>query len=184
MIVSDDATVIARIAQQGGIIAYPTQAMFGLGCCANDITAINKLLTIKQRSADKGLILLASSLSQLDDYILPLTKNQQQKISQTTRATTWLVPAKPDVSPLLMGQYPTIAIRITQHPPTKTLCQLIDHPITSTSANLSGHPPATSAQEIINIFDNKINALLNSPTGNKQRPSTIIDLLNHHIIRH
>ena len=183
MIVSNDTAIIANIAQQGGIIAYPTQAVFGLGCRADKLDSIQKLLTLKQRPASKGLILLASNLTQLAHYILPLSTTQQTQIQQSHRATTWLVPAQPNISTLLTGQHKNIAIRITQHPPTRALCQLINHPITSTSANLNGQKPAIIQQEIIDFFKHDINGLLNHPTGHAKQPSQIIDLMTGRILR-
>ncbi len=129
MLISHKPEDLKPIVLSGGIIAYPTEAVFGLGCLANDEKSLQRLITLKGRSVDKGLILIASSLEQLEPYILPL--NQKQKntlLSRQSHPVTWLVPAKSQTSNLLTGRHSSLAIRIIKHPPIEKFCQLIDLP--------------------------------------------------------
>ena len=108
-----------KVLQQGGVIGYPTEAVYGLGCDANNITAVNKILNLKQRNKAKGLILVAAHLDQFKDFIQPLEKHTEEKLLASWKdkgtAKTWLVPAKTEVSDYLKGQYDTIAIRVSHH---------------------------------------------------------------------
>lgn len=183
MIISQNPNTLASIMQQGGIIAYPTQAVFGLGCRADNETTINTLLQLKQRSTDKGFILLADTLERFEHYILPLSSSDKEQINQAKRATTWLVSAKATTSPLLTGKYSTLAIRITQHPATVALCKAVKHPIISTSANLSGKTPATTRQEIIDHFNATLDGLYDHSIGLAKQPSRIIDLATATVLR-
>lgn len=173
----------------GGIIAYPTEAVFGLGCLANNDQSINRLITLKGRSPDKGLILIASCLEQLVPYILPL--NQKQKItilSGQSHPVTWLVPARSQTSCLLTGAHSSLAIRIIKHPPIQKLCQLLNLPLVSTSANYSAQAAGLTTSQVEKLFSGKIDGILDDKTsdvntGKLTKPSTIVDLMSGDIIR-
>lgn len=183
MKISDDVAQIAKIINDGGVVAYPTEAVFGLGCRADDEGAIQRVLQIKQRSPDKGMLLIAHELSQLDAYIEPLSESQQLKIKSATIPTTWIVPALQTVSSLLTGQYKSLGIRIIQHQASKQLCQLLKQPLVSTSANISGQPPAYSLTDIGPELAGLIDAVFDAPTGGYEQPSRIIDITTNAVIR-
>jgi len=167
-----------------GIIAYPTEAVFGLGCIASNDKSIEKLISLKRRSPDKGLILIASGLESLEPYILPLTEKQKRTIlSETLHPVTWLVPAKSETSCLLTGTHSSLAIRIIKHPPIRQLCQLLKLPLVSTSANLTGQTSALTSTQVQNQFSGKIDGVLDVETGGLTKPSTIMDLLTKKVIR-
>ena len=85
----------AHVIQQGGIIAYPTEAVFGLGCDPLNPDAVLRLIALKQRSIDKGLVLIASTIEQLEPFMAPLETKQQEKLEASWPGpATWLVPAK------------------------------------------------------------------------------------------
>jgi len=88
----------ARIIRQSGIVAYPTEGVFGLGCDPLQAAAVERLLKLKERSWRKGLILIAADFSQLQSYLLPLTAALQARVEATwPGAVTWLLPARPSV---------------------------------------------------------------------------------------
>jgi len=175
-----------KIFKQGGIIAYPTEAVFGLGCDPNNDSAIKTLLAIKQRSVDKGLILLASDYSQLQPYIDEQVISAEQLIQIKARwpaAITQIMPAKAKISPLLTGGRNTIAVRITDHVDVVALCQRTQQAIISTSANISGQQTAKTWQQVTQQFGEQVDYLIKGKTLGLAQPSQIIDALSGKVLR-
>ncbi|WDE05350.1 threonylcarbamoyl-AMP synthase [Thalassomonas viridans] len=172
--------------RQGGVIAYPTEAVFGLGCDPDNDAAINKLLAIKQRSKDKGLILLAGDYAQLQPYIdesaLPEGK-LAEILSRWPGAITQIMPAKASVSSWVKGAFDSIAVRVTEHPDVIALCRQTGKPIISTSANLSGQPSLAEYQQVVNEFQDKVDYIVEGKTLGLTSPSTIINALTGEILR-
>ena len=134
---------------QGGVIAYPTEAVYGLGCDPWNEAAALRLLDIKQRPWQKGLILIASDFNQLQDFIAPLEPEILKKITATWPGPhTWLVPSAPDIPYYLCGEYDTIAVRVSAHRKVRELCQAFGGALVSTSANLANHRPARNLREV------------------------------------
>ncbi len=134
-----------------GVIAYPTETVWGLGCLATSDKAIRKLLAIKNRSAEKGLISMGSDLSQFEALVdlQQLNKTQRAQLGALTKIpTTWLVPTFSQTSMLLKGNADTLAVRLTRHAPVQSLVERLGAPIISTSANLSGQATCQSIAEI------------------------------------
>ena len=179
-------TTVKSVFHQGGIIAYPTEAVFGLGCDPDNELAIKKLLSIKQRPAHKGLILLATDYCQLLPYIdeAALSKDDRSKVlSRWPDAITQVLPANKNISKLLCGKFDTIAVRITDHKDVVALCLQTNKAIVSTSANLTGKSPATTWQEVEQQLGNKIDFLIKGKTSGLLKPSTIINGLTGEVIR-
>lgn len=179
-------TTAFDVYQQGGIIAYPTEAVFGLGCDPDNDEAVRKLLTLKQRSVDKGLILLAATYTQLLPYLDDSAISQDQRFSVLSRwpdALTQVLPANSNISPLLCGVFNSIAVRITNHPDVVTLCKLTNKAIVSTSANLSGQPPAITWQQVEQQLGDKVDFIIKSDTLGFSKPTSIINGLTGAIIR-
>lgn len=167
----------------GGVIAYPTESVFGLGCDAGNLKAILRILEIKQRHHKKGLIVLVSDISQAFSLLSPLSANQIQLIGQpSNRATTWLIDKHPDLSPLLVGDHQKLAVRVTQHPVAKRLCCLFGKPIISTSCNLNSKPTSVLVSNIRNKMILKIDQIVGGSCDG-QPPSRIIDLQSGKIFR-
>lgn len=193
MLLSDDPEAIAALIRQGGVVAYPTEAVFGLGCDPQQLDAVKRILQIKQRPAEKGMILLASEWSQLADYTLPLTtKTEQQVMATWPGAVTWLLAANPNVSSWVRGQHQTIACRITAHEPSRALIDACDHAIISTSANPAGLESARCVEDVQQYFSgdasanksaNKIDGIFIAPIGKNRAPSEIRDSISGRIIR-
>ncbi|KPJ91953.1 MAG: tRNA threonylcarbamoyladenosine biosynthesis protein RimN [Gammaproteobacteria bacterium SG8_15] len=173
-----------QILQQGGVIAYPTEAVYGLGCDPNNHHAVERLLAIKQRSRDKGLILIAADFQQLRPYLAEIDNALKAKILATWPGpVTWLWPAKPTVSSLLRGKHDTIAVRVTAHPLAAALCREFGGPLVSTSANLSGELPTRTADEVRGQLGEQLDYVLEGKTGERAKPSEIRDALSGAVLR-
>lgn len=162
---------------QGDVIAYPTEAVFGVGCDPDNEEAVNKLLKLKQRPWEKGLILIADSYEQLKSYVddSQLTEEQKQIIfSSWPGPVTWVIPANKSTPKWLTGQFDTLAVRVTDHELVKLLCRVYGKPIVSTSANLSGQEPCRTTGEVIEQFNGTI-PVLDGLVGGRQNPSEIRD---------
>jgi len=176
----------AEVFNQGGIIAYPTEAVFGLGCDPDNDSAVQKLLTIKQRPAHKGLILLAANYSQLLPYVddAAISEDERRKVlSLWPDAITQILPAKKNISSLLCGDFNTIAVRITDHEDVVALCELTNKAIVSTSANLAGENPSITWQQVQQQLGNEIDFIVKGKTSGLLKPSTIINGLTGETIR-
>jgi len=168
---------------EGGVVAYPTEAVFGLGCDPLNPYAVSKLLKLKKRSIDKGLILIAADFSQISSYLKPLSDPVLSKVHDVSQEpTTWLLPVKESVPKWLTGGYETLGVRLIQHGLAKELCLLAGTAIVSTSANVSGQEPVKKAHQARVKFHNKGVHIINGSIGNAQKPSRIINpLLNKQI---
>lgn len=174
---------IARTIKAGGVIAYPTESVYGLGCHPDNPLALQRILNIKARSAAKGLIILVSRLQQAVPYIQDLSQTQIEQLTQpSSRATTWLIAKSPQVLPLLSGRHTKLAVRISQHPVVQSICDHLDMPIVSTSCNLSGKPNLTNAQQVRNHMKLYVDDIIDGQCGG-QRPSKIVDLTSGKVLR-
>ncbi len=176
----------ADVFTEGGILAYPTEAVFGLGCDPNNDTAVKNLLSLKQRSVDKGFILLASKYSQLLPYLNDSAISQDKRFSILSRwpgAITQVLPANSNISPLLCGAFDSIAVRITNHPDVIALCKQTNNAIVSTSANLAGQMPATTWQQVEQQLGSKVDYILKGKTLGLLKPTSIIDGLTGKVFR-
>jgi len=166
--------------QQQQVIAYPTEAVFGLGCDPQDEVAVMKLLAIKQRPIEKGLILVAANIDQLKDYI-DISKLSQQRLAEITATWpgpyTWVMPSQPNVPKWLTGQFNSIAVRISAHPTVQALCLAFNGPITSTSANLTGLAPCITADEVNQQLAGHLGYVIDERVGKLAQPTTIRDAL-------
>lgn len=164
-------------ARAGGVIAYPTEAVFGLGCDPADPLAVSRLLAIKRRPVGKGLILVAADWAQLQPWLRPLPPAQLQRLQHSWPGpVTWLVPAAADCPRWLTGDHATLAVRISDHPLVRSLCRKAGTALVSTSANISSLPPARTLLEVQLRFATRIDYLLPGPLGGRSQPSTIRDL--------
>lgn len=170
----------------GQILAYPTEAVFGLGCDPRNTAALQRLLRLKQRAADKGMIVLAADLEQAQVFV------DQQAISAAQWANisnvwpgfvTQLLPAAAWLPAALCGKHRQVAIRVTAFEPARQLCQQLGSAIVSTSANISGQPALTEAAAVREAFGQQLGWVLDLPCGGASRPSRIIDPISQRIIR-
>lgn len=167
--------------RRGGIIAYPTEAVFGLGCDPDAAVAVRRILALKRRPESKGLILIAAGLEQLDPYVAPLDAGQRRRV-QAGRVT-WLVPARPETPRWLRGAHDTLAVRVTAHPIAVALCRAAGMPLVSTSANPGGRPPARTALAVRRQLGQGVDLIVPGAVGGAARPSEIRDLLTGNVLR-
>ena len=176
--------VAARVVRAGGLIAYPTEAVYGLGCDPRNEQAVQKLLTLKRRPMHKGLILIAADFAQLASFLQPLLPADQAQLAATWPGPhTWLIPARADTPRWLRGRHDTLAVRVTAHPLAAALCRVCGHPLVSTSANFSGRPPARTALAVRRQWGTAIDFLLPGPTGGAAKPTEIRDLRSGQRVR-
>jgi len=172
--------------EQGLVIAYPTEAVFGVGCDPDNQDAIALLLQIKQRPKSKGLILIAAEFAQLTPYIDVANISAEQKqrmLASWPGPVTWVVPASARCSSWLTGQFSTIAVRVSDHPLVQQLCLAYGKPITSTSANLSGLEPGRTAAEVADQLASQLAVIVDAAVGGRLQPSEIRDLISGEIVR-
>ena len=185
-------TSVAEAAQclsQGKVLAYPTEAVWGLGCDPLNEQAFLEILRLKQRPVEKGVILLASQISQVEPMLAQLDPAIRTQIidswshrSRSDRATTWLLPADQHIPAWIKGNHPKVAVRVTTHPLCIALCNAFNGFIVSTSANLAGLEPARSLQQANQYFGADLN-YLNGDLGLSSQPSKILDAENGAVIR-
>jgi L-threonylcarbamoyladenylate synthase len=169
--------------RHGGVIAYPTESCYGLGCAPRDVPALKRLLAVKGRSAAKGLLLIAANWAQLKPYVAALPPAQLARMKQRWPGpVTWVVPASRRCPALLTGGRPTVAVRVTAHAAAARLCRTLGTALVSTSANKSGRKPAQTAAECRRIFGSRVR-VLDGRIGTRTRPSTLIDLATGKILR-
>ena len=169
---------------QGGLVAYPTEAVFGLGCDPLNSIAVARLLALKNREQKKGLILIASDFSQISAYVKPLTREVTSKVFNVNqKPTTWLLPAHWSAPEWITGEHQTIGVRLVQHGLAKELCALAGTAMVSTSANVAGAEPLRTAYQTRLRFQNNGVYTINGRVGGAKEPSRIIDPLSNMRIR-
>ena len=169
--------------RRGGVVAYPTEAVFGLGCDPLNKTAVHHLLALKQRPVSKGLILIAAEFSQLQHYVVELSPEQRLKLKLSwPGAVTWLIPARPQTPRWLRGNHAALAVRVTAHPVAAALCRLFGGPIVSTSANIAGRPPARNPLQV-HLRCPGTDLILHGATSGLERPTPIQDAITGEAIR-
>ena len=170
-----DAELIKQRLQQGELLAYPTEAVLGLGCDPDNESAVLKLLALKKRSVDKGLILVGKTYSQLlpyvDDAKIPMSM-RTEIFSSWPGPMTWLLPAAKQAPKWVTGDSDLIAVRVSQHLVVSQLCELFGKPLISTSANVSGVKPAINAAQLYQQFDKTL-LLVGGALGGANKPSQI-----------
>ena len=175
-------SIAADVLLRGGVIAYPTEGVFGLGCLPDDQSAIQHLLDIKQRDAAKGLILIAANAGQLEGWI-SLPEGAALPDPDPAHPVTWIVPPGPRVTPLLRGTHTNLAVRITTNPTAVALCLAADSPLVSTSANLSGKPTARNRNILQRQFGSVVDYVVPGDCGPASGPSEIRDFKTGNILR-
>ena len=174
---------VARVVRQGGVIAYPTEAVWGLGCDPWNMEAVFRLLALKERPLEKGLILVAADIAQFDFLLhdLPQSWRAQLQLSWPG-ANTWLVPHQNRLPEWITGMHDSVALRVSDHPRVRALCAH-SGPLVSTSANPAGRPAARSRLRVEQYFGGQLDAVLGGALGGRKNPSLIRDLRTGQVIR-
>lgn len=180
---STEGAVDALIA--GEVIAWPTEAVWGLGCDPHNPTAVKKLLKIKQRQVEQGLILVAADFEQLQNLVAPVTVCEMGRaLGSWPGPVSWLFPLRAETPAWLSGQHQTLAVRVTDHPLTRRLCRVFGGPLVSTSANPSGLPAAASLADVEKYFvGSELAGYLKGELGVQGQVSQIRDLATDELIR-
>ena len=175
--------VVATL-QRGGVIAYPTEAVFGLGCDPCNKQAVLKILELKQRPVEKGLILIAASARQLSQFIEEETLHSfPHVLASWPGPNTWLLPCKKDTPAWLTGEFDTLAVRVTAHSLAASICKEFGRPLVSTSANPANMPPAKTASEVEAYFGDKVDLLIDGPVNVDASVSSIRDARTNRQLR-
>ena len=174
----------AALLRQGGIVAYPTEAVFGLGCDPWNEIALDRLIGLKGRSEAKGLILVAADPAQLEPFVLPLEKAVRERLAATWPGpVTWIVHSRPGLPAALTGGRATVAVRVTRHPVAAALCREFGGALVSTSANRAGRSPARSPFQVRRVFGPRLDYILHGALGGRRRPSEIREASSGRILR-
>ena len=172
----------ARLAiKQGEVIAYPTEAVYGLGCCPFNKEAVVRIQALKARSSRKGFIILIANWAQLTPLITPISDELMQPVRETWPGpVTWIFPKSTLIPDWLTGEHEGIAIRMSAHPLLQALC--LDAPVVSTSANLSGEKPIVALAQLFEDFSS-VDGVLLGELGELSQPSQIIDVRTGAVLR-
>ena len=174
----------ARVLHAGGLIAYPTEAVYGLGCDPMNYDAVERLLLLKHRPWQKGMILIAASIEQLQPYIQPIAAEYQSKLDDSWPGpNTWLIPASEQCPYWIRGTHKTVAVRVTAHPLVQELCNTFGGAIVSTSANHAGKEPAKSPLRVLRDLGGKLAYCLHGDLGGAEKPTVIRDLVSGCVVR-
>ncbi len=175
----------AHILHAGGVIAYPTEAVYGLGCDPASFSALERIIHLKGRSSSQGLILVSATVDLLEGWISSASTlaDVHQQQAANDKPTTWIVPAGPLASALLTGNRDTLAVRITHHPIAAALSLAAGMPLVSTSANRHGRRPLRAALAVRRQLGPWLDLVVPGATGGATRPSEIRDARTGAILR-
>lgn len=179
------ASAVALL-HRGGVLVYPTEAVWGLGCAPFDGEAVHRLLAIKRRPVDKGLILVASEAGQFDallDWAALAGERRDAVRASWPGPSTWIVPATPAVPRWITGEHAGVAVRVSAHPVVSELCRRFGGPIVSTSANLTGEPPAFSRPALSPVLLALADGVCEGATGGLASPTAIRDASTGEVLR-
>jgi len=179
------ADVVAAL-RAGGVVAYPTEAVYGLGCDPGNRRACERLFAIKRRPPSQGVLLIAAAFPELEPYI-DMSAVPAAAMARATATWpgphTWIFPRARETPDWLAGALAGIAVRVTAHTPAAELCQNFGGALVSTSANRHGEAPARSADEVRDVFGDELDAILNGPLGGLERPTPIRDAISGVVVR-
>ncbi|MBN8738633.1 MAG: Sua5/YciO/YrdC/YwlC family protein [Xanthomonadaceae bacterium] len=181
-----DLHAAVQALRRGGVVAYPTEAVYGLGCDPHDEAALRRLFALKRRPPQQGVLLIAADVEQIRRYVawdlLP-EPALQRVLASWPGPNTWILPRSPEVPPWISGGHAGIALRVTAHAPAAALCRAFGGALVSTSANRHGEPPTRSAAEIRTVFGDELDALVDAPVGGLERPTAIRDAISGEFVR-
>lgn len=165
----------AAVIRAGGVVAYPTESCFGLGCDPRNVRAIRRILRLKHRSSTRGLILIADRFAPLRPFLSSDALPPDRWVyifASWPGENTWLLPAR-NASRWLRGAHATLAVRVTAHREAARLCRLARMPLVSTSANRTGRRALRSAQSVVREFGDGVDYVVPGRVGNARAPSII-----------
>ncbi|GAB3346743.1 L-threonylcarbamoyladenylate synthase [Lysobacter tyrosinilyticus] len=176
----------ARVLREGGVVAYPTEAVWGLGCDPLQEAAVQRLLAIKERDVAKGLILIAAQRAQLDgllDWDALAGERRALVEASWPGPNTWIVPATARVPRWITGAHAGVAVRVSAHPIVAALCTTFGGPLVSTSANRAGEPPAYDRGQLDPLLLAQLDGVCEGETGGQAAPTAIRDAATGAVLR-
>ncbi len=177
-------TSACKVLREGGVLAYPTESCFGLGCDPSNVAAIKKILMLKRRTRDKGVILIADRFARLSRFLEELPQSTLDKVLRSWPGpNTWLCPSSTSTSRWLRGQHDTLGVRVTAHPFAAQISHQAGMAIVSTSANRANRPSLRTAGAVIREFGKDIDYVVDLPIGSLTMPSTIRHAITNSVIR-
>ncbi|CAN7772011.1 Sua5/YciO/YrdC/YwlC family protein [Variovorax sp. LjRoot290] len=181
-----DLTQAASVLRGGGLVAYPTESVFGLGCDPHNEAAVARLVALKQRDAGQGLLLIGDAFERIAPYI-DLARTPEPLLERIRAGwpgpQTWLLPASAACPAWIHGRHDTVGLRVTAVPCAAALCAAFGDALVSTSANPHGEPPARSAEGVRALFGDRVDLVLDGPTGDLAQPTPIRDALSGRTVR-
>ncbi|MCP4000775.1 MAG: L-threonylcarbamoyladenylate synthase [Gammaproteobacteria bacterium] len=173
----------ADILLEGGVVAYPTEGVYGLGCLPGNSDAITRILDIKSRSLSAGFILVSPNYALLEEWLSPSKKELSALQQKTNYPVTWVVTAKPATPDWLTGGRATLAVRISTHPVVTALCDATHTALVSTSANRAGRPSARTALSVRKFLGPKIDYVVSGALGKASGASEIRRAEDNQVLR-
>lgn len=183
----NDATLYEKAVgylNKGGVIIYPTETLYGIGCLATDEEACDRILDVKGRPENKGLIVLVRDEEMLEKYFV-INKKVLEKYSSLKKPLTMILGCRIKFPGVVSAGTGNVAVRISSSDFVRELFKHIDQPITSTSANISGGGNLSGFKDIREQFINKVDLIIDSGNIPPSKGSAIVDLTKnpHEIIR-
>ena len=168
----------------GGVIAYPTEAVWGLGCDPHNEAACRRLLALKSRPQEMGMVLVAAEFAQLAPYLADVPDAALAEVQASWPGpNTWIFPRSRIVPPWIHGEHAGVAVRVSAHPLVRALCSAFAGALVSTSANRHGDTVAASSDEIRSMFGDGLDFVLEGELGGLHRPTSIRNVLDGQIVR-
>lgn len=180
----DTYAQLAQRLREGGVIAYPTEAVWGLGCDPANRRAVERLLALKARPMAKGLILVSGRPEDFRPWLDALPEEARQRVEASWPGPhTWLLPDPQALPVWVKGEHDKVALRLSAHPVVQALCRHFGGPIISTSANPAAQPPARSREAVLSYFGDALDGIAPGELGGLAQPTPIRDALTGEIIR-
>jgi L-threonylcarbamoyladenylate synthase len=177
---SPDPAAIAEAAEavlRGGVIAFPTDTLYGLGCSLLDVAAVEMVARLKRRDPSLAVISLIPEPSQAWGVAAEVNETAERLIARHWPGPLSLIfRAGRIVPPRVRGAGGTVALRCPRHTLSERLLDAIGGPVVSSSANLTGQRPAENAEEVVRIFGNQLDLILDGGPSPGSRPSTLVDV--------
>ena len=180
----DDLQQAADILRKGGVILYPTDTIWGIGCDATNDEAVERVFRIKQRADSKAMISLVDSIQSLNQWVKVIPVAAKNEIERAERPLTIIYEHPEGISEALKAQDGSAAFRITSAEFTQELCRLLGKPLVSTSANVSGKPSPESFYEIDEDLKEAVDYVCNYGRNSSKavKPSRIIKISDENAI--
>jgi L-threonylcarbamoyladenylate synthase len=174
----DEVAKAFKILQEGGIILYPTDTIWGIGCDATNTEAVQKIYRLKQRDEAKSMIILVDTENKLESYISEVNPLAYDLIEYAENPLTLIMPGAKNISPALIAADGSVGIRVTSHDFCKQVIQRLRKPLVSTSANISGKPSPQYFSQIDQDIIDGVDYVVDIDQHSKEikNPSTIMKL--------